>query len=76
MVGRRADDSSFQTGRSHILLVTSAPGKDVGPMGVVSLEDVVEVSYHLPVFRDLYRESRQRREADYAGVDRKGDYRA
>lgn len=34
---------SFQTGRSHILLVTQTPGKDQGAIGVVTLEDVVEV---------------------------------
>ncbi|RSH90330.1 hypothetical protein EHS25_001664 [Saitozyma podzolica] len=32
----------FQTGRSHILLVTDAPGEDRGALGVVTLEDVVE----------------------------------
>ncbi|CAD6565425.1 MAG: hypothetical protein TREMPRED_001274 [Tremellales sp. Tagirdzhanova-0007] len=32
----------FQTGRSHILLVTTEPGKDKGAVGVVTLEDVVE----------------------------------
>jgi metal transporter CNNM len=37
--------SSFQTGRSHILLVTTSPGKDEGVVGVVTLEDVVEVSF-------------------------------
>jgi hypothetical protein len=35
---------SFQTGRSHILLVTANPGEDKGAMGIVTLEDVVEVS--------------------------------
>jgi CBS domain containing-hemolysin-like protein len=39
-----AECRSFQTGRSHILLVTDAPGKDRGALGVVTLEDVVEVS--------------------------------
>lgn len=34
----------FQTGRSHILLVTTSPGRDEGAVGVVTLEDVVEVS--------------------------------
>lgn len=34
----------FQTGRSHILLVTVSPGKDTGAVGIVTLEDVVEVS--------------------------------
>ncbi|KAK1926456.1 hypothetical protein DB88DRAFT_481900 [Papiliotrema laurentii] len=32
----------FQTGQSHILLVTTAPGEDRGAVGVVTLEDVVE----------------------------------
>lgn len=35
---------SFQTGRSHILLVTDSPGRDEAALGVVTLEDVVEVS--------------------------------
>ncbi|ORY27814.1 hypothetical protein BCR39DRAFT_537401, partial [Naematelia encephala] len=34
--------SYFQTGRSHMLLVTQSPGKDEGAMGLVTLEDVVE----------------------------------
>ncbi|WVQ97880.1 hypothetical protein IAU59_004996 [Kwoniella sp. CBS 9459] len=32
----------FQTGRSHMMLVTSAPGQDKGVLGLVTLEDVVE----------------------------------
>jgi metal transporter CNNM len=36
--------NSFQTGTSHILLISSQPGKDIGMMGIVTLEDVVEVS--------------------------------
>lgn len=35
---------SFQTGRSHILLISNQPGLDEGAIGVVTLEDVVEVS--------------------------------
>ena len=38
---------SFQTGWSHILLVTENPGSDTGAMGVVTLEDVVEVGQTL-----------------------------
>nr|XP_031857385.1 uncharacterized protein CI109_007207 [Kwoniella shandongensis]KAA5524457.1 hypothetical protein CI109_007207 [Kwoniella shandongensis] len=34
--------SYFQTGRSHMLLVTNAPGNDHGAVGLVTLEDVVE----------------------------------
>ncbi|GFZ49221.1 Uncharacterized protein JCM24511_06971 [Saitozyma sp. JCM 24511] len=53
----------FQTGRSHILLVTDAPGKDRGALGVVTLEDVVEdetdqyVDIHsrVPVVRPKHR---------------------
>jgi metal transporter CNNM len=32
----------FQTGRSHMLLVTDNPGQPKGALGVVTLEDVVE----------------------------------
>ncbi|GAA6005465.1 hypothetical protein JCM11491_003651 [Sporobolomyces phaffii] len=32
----------FQTGRSHILLVSKTPGEPGGAIGVVSLEDVIE----------------------------------
>ncbi|MDN8660504.1 hypothetical protein Q0N58_15265, partial [Staphylococcus aureus] len=35
---------SFQTGRSHLLLVSTKPGRQEGAVGVVTLEDVVEVS--------------------------------
>ncbi|WVQ84079.1 hypothetical protein IAT38_006224 [Cryptococcus sp. DSM 104549] len=34
--------SYFQTGRSHILLVTETPGGTTGAVGLVTLEDVVE----------------------------------
>jgi metal transporter CNNM len=37
------DQSSFQSGRSHILLVAEKPGSDQGALGIVTLEDVVEV---------------------------------
>jgi metal transporter CNNM len=32
----------FQDGKSHMALVTSAPGQDHGALGVVTLEDVIE----------------------------------
>ncbi|RSH84636.1 uncharacterized protein EHS24_006160 [Apiotrichum porosum] len=32
----------FQTGRSHILLVSTSPGRQEGAVGIVTLEDVVE----------------------------------
>lgn len=32
----------FQQGRSHILLVSTTPGREGGAIGVVSLEDVIE----------------------------------
>lgn len=32
----------FQTGRSHMLLVSTSPGESRGALGVVTLEDVVE----------------------------------
>lgn len=32
----------FQQGRSHMLLVSSAPGESKGALGVVTLEDVIE----------------------------------
>lgn len=32
----------FQEGKSHMILVSEAPGKDHGALGVVTLEDVIE----------------------------------
>ncbi|KAH8920535.1 DUF21-domain-containing protein [Atractiella rhizophila] len=32
----------FQTGKSHMLLVSKNPGEDGGALGIVSLEDVIE----------------------------------
>ncbi|MCJ1379637.1 hypothetical protein MMC17_002739 [Xylographa soralifera] len=32
----------FQEGKSHMVLVSASPGKDVGALGVVTLEDVIE----------------------------------
>lgn len=32
----------FQQGRSHMMLVTKAPGEPEGALGIVSLEDVIE----------------------------------
>lgn len=32
----------FQEGKSHMVLVTDAPGEDYGALGVVTLEDVIE----------------------------------
>ncbi|MCJ1402535.1 hypothetical protein MMC11_005755 [Xylographa trunciseda] len=32
----------FQEGKSHMVLVSDSPGKDVGALGVVTLEDVIE----------------------------------
>jgi hypothetical protein len=36
----------FQTGKSHILLVSTHPGEPRGALGIVTLEDIVEVSQH------------------------------
>lgn len=33
----------FQTGRSHILVVSTSPGQSEGALGIVTLEDIVEV---------------------------------
>ncbi|KAK8846786.1 hypothetical protein IAR55_005874 [Kwoniella newhampshirensis] len=65
---------SFQTGRSHMLLVTDSPGSEQGALGLVTLEDVVEeligkeiidetdvyVDIHsrVPVVRPKYRAER------------------
>lgn len=57
---------SFQTGRSHILLVTTSPGKDEGAVGVVTLEDVVEVCFARSSIGST---------AHASGVDREGDHR-
>ncbi|KAJ7182250.1 hypothetical protein C8R43DRAFT_1228757 [Mycena crocata] len=32
----------FQTGRAHLLLISSTPGKPGGAMGVITLEDIIE----------------------------------
>jgi hypothetical protein len=56
--------SSFQSGRSHILLVSEKPGEDHGPLGVVTLEDVVEVSLDCSVPTA----------ANSAGADRQRDH--
>lgn len=34
---------SSQTGRAHLLLISSTPGFAGGAIGVVTLEDVIEV---------------------------------
>ena len=44
--------SSFQSGRSHMLLVSKQPGEPGGGVGVVTLEDVVEES-ESPFVRSL-----------------------
>ena len=50
---RNFTQCSFQTRRSHILLVTETPGRDEAAMGIVTLEDVVEVNGVLRVCGDL-----------------------
>lgn len=36
---------SSQTGRAHLLLISSTPGFAGGAIGVVTLEDVIEVCF-------------------------------
>ncbi|KAF8674490.1 hypothetical protein AX14_005254 [Amanita brunnescens Koide BX004] len=35
----------FQTGRAHLLLISRTPGKAGGALGVVTLEDIIEVTF-------------------------------
>ena len=46
-----------------MLLITDSPGKDEGTLGVVTLEDVAEVH------------GSDGKNADWVGIDRKGDHR-
>lgn len=34
----------FQTGRAHLLLISRTPGREGGAIGVITLEDIIEVS--------------------------------
>lgn len=34
-----------QTGRSHLLLISETPGVAGGAIGILTLEDIIEVSY-------------------------------
>lgn len=55
----------FQQGKSHMVLVSDAPGKSWGAMGVVTLEDVIEeligeeIVDELDVFVDVHKAIRR-----------------
>lgn len=40
-----------QTGRAHLLLISKTPGKAGGALGVITLEDIIEVG--LPMLNSL-----------------------
>lgn len=47
----RVFDSFSQTGRAHLLLISSTPGLAGGALGVITLEDIIEVCSRGPFAR-------------------------
>ncbi|KAF8680103.1 hypothetical protein RHS04_03961 [Rhizoctonia solani] len=57
--------SCFQTGRSHLLLISENPGEPHGALGVITLEDIIEeiISEEIVDETDRYEDNRHKRRA-------------
>ncbi|CED83943.1 Predicted membrane protein, contains two CBS domains [Phaffia rhodozyma] len=55
----------FQTGRAHLLLISSTPGKEGGAMGLISLEDLIEeiIGEEIVDETDRYQDNRCKKAA-------------
>ncbi|QRW19665.1 hypothetical protein RhiXN_01071 [Rhizoctonia solani] len=55
----------FQTGRSHLLLISENPGEPHGALGVITLEDIIEeiISEEIVDETDRYEDNRHKRRA-------------
>ncbi|KAL4922316.1 hypothetical protein BDW62DRAFT_172283 [Aspergillus aurantiobrunneus] len=64
----------FQEGKSHMVLVSEFPGEDIGALGVVTLEDVIEeligeeIIDESDVFVDVHKAIRRMAPAPYSRV--------
>jgi metal transporter CNNM len=58
----------FQTGRAHLLLITSSPGVAGGALGVITLEDIIEeiISEEIVDETDRYEDNQSKRRAKRA----------
>ncbi|KAI0809194.1 hypothetical protein BC629DRAFT_1580488 [Irpex lacteus] len=55
----------FQTGRAHLLLISSTPGKEGGAIGIVTLEDIIEeiIAEEIIDETDRYEDNHSKRRA-------------